>query len=1377
MGEQEAGTFNGWAGTTTVSGNFTISGGTYNASTNTVVTGLSSTLDFNGSQEFYNFSFSQNNISGKIVSPGDTLVVLNNLAFNDGQVNSTGLIEARGNVYLSTNFDGANTALKFTGSSTSGSINQTFNLSGTSYLYDGDITVDKSEGEVILQSNLLTNTTNQDIVVNSGTLNLNSFALSATGTNSTVVVQGGGTLKLVGSETITATTSPTFAASSTVMYFGTTTSYTLKSFTYGNLTIAGNGGTFTPSGTTLSILGNLNLNAGIFNASAVTDLYGNFSRTSATFNPNSGTVNLLGGDQAIFGSSTFYNLSKSTTTTHTLTFASSTTQTITNTLTLQGGASQQLLLRSDSLNTQWKIDPQATRNISYVNVRDSNNINGTSITASGSGSTNSGNNINWDFGTSYSQNQYRFYENNDALQPTVPLVGLNSTTTLSSTSSPIRLRMNLTVSTADLGTSSQAFLLQFATSTSGAWTNVANGQAWEFYNNPSVPNTSTVSSILLTGSDVTGLYMETNPSGLNPVSVSVGQNIEYDFPIKPTNAATTTYFFRVVKSDTASLSAYNNYPTVTISFNSAPSAPSTLGPASYVNGSWVSSTTPTFTFSLADPEVSDTVKYLFQLSTSSTFSNLSISYLSALDVQGSKSFRVGQSEGSGLYLAGSSSVSLVQANYFWRVFAIDSLGATSSTSTANNGAIAFRQDSTGPTAGTLSVATTSTTSLTASISGASDSGVGLAGTPYVFYNSTAGSNSSATSSTSWLSSGLIPNTQYNFYTDVTDSNGNSSSSTSAQIYTLAQAPSSLVLSVNSGTQITASWSGGSNSAGTLYLVTNETTGDMSTWTSANTSIFSSLICETLYSFSVKAKNGDGHVTASSSLVSATTSSCQSQGSGGGGSGGGGGGGTPTPPVTVIPPAILPPPEVVVIPPPQVTPIVRPVLPILPAAPIVIVPQSQEPIENNVPAASSTPLVGSETPADQGQINEFVFEWPVINLPKIPPIELPDISFELPDFSKPVEKIAEKAGVVIDTVKTGVKNAGVKIFDGTFGVFKSSYNNIALGVEEIKKVTKSMVSSLEKPKNVGRSFVVLAVAPSFLAAEYSIAAQGLKLAAGSWLELWLSFLSLLQGLLTSLGLRKRRRIWGTVYDSENKQPLDPALVQLVEVSSGKIVQKSITDLYGRFGFLDKPGEYFITAVKTHYSFPSKNISGSSDGVFSDLYYGTRLRVVKGQELLVPNIPMDPLEYDWNQQAKAKILHFNPRLEHAVTMVLRSLFWAGFAFTVFVAIKETTVFNAVVVFIYLLMSLLRKFIPHRHLWGRLYSESEILEGLLLELYHPKIPSVVLSRALAARDGKFFLKAKPGEYMCRVKKIEGETVKTVLETKVKIGADGVVNDEIKI
>ncbi len=113
--------------------------------------------------------------------------------------------------------------------------------------------------------------------------------------------------------------------------------------------------------------------------------------------------------------------------------------------------------------------------------------------------------------------------------------------------------------------------------------------------------------------------------------------------------------------------------------NTTPNAPSLLGPADLVNGSTTSTNEPILTFTLADPDPSDTLRFHIQIAPSSTFDVPTTDYTSELAASGSRSFQIGQfSSGDGFYTYGHNTRLNTEGSYFWRVQAIDQNGARSS---------------------------------------------------------------------------------------------------------------------------------------------------------------------------------------------------------------------------------------------------------------------------------------------------------------------------------------------------------------------------------------------------------------------------------------------------------------------------------------------------------------------------------------------------------------------------------------------------------------------------------------------------------------------------------------------------------------------------
>lgn len=157
------------------------------------------------------------------------------------------------------------------------------------------------------------------------------------------------------------------------------------------------GGVLTLNGYSLTVMGDITINGTLDAGSSTITTGGNWSN-SGSFSQGTSTVILNGTNQAIYGSTTFYNLTKSVSTADTLYFQAGSTQTIANSLTLNGAGGGLLSLRSTSTGSYWYIDPQGNRNISFVDVKDSNNISFTNIVAMDS--VDSGDNINWSFGGS-----------------------------------------------------------------------------------------------------------------------------------------------------------------------------------------------------------------------------------------------------------------------------------------------------------------------------------------------------------------------------------------------------------------------------------------------------------------------------------------------------------------------------------------------------------------------------------------------------------------------------------------------------------------------------------------------------------------------------------------------------------------------------------------------------------------------------------------------------------------------------------------------------------------------------------------------------------------------------------------------------------------
>ena len=171
-----------------------------------------------------------------------------------------------------------------------------------------------------------------------------------------------------------------------------TGSYVLSSAISATNNLSVSSGTLDASGYDVTA-GNIIQSGGTFTAptSGMTfTVNGGWNHSSGTFTSGTGTV-IFTGDALVQGDTTFNNFTAQTGG-KTLTFADSSTQTITGAMKLTGTSGNLVALRSSTTGTQWKVNP-TTADVSYVDVKDSNNTNATAITANYS--NDSLNNTNW----------------------------------------------------------------------------------------------------------------------------------------------------------------------------------------------------------------------------------------------------------------------------------------------------------------------------------------------------------------------------------------------------------------------------------------------------------------------------------------------------------------------------------------------------------------------------------------------------------------------------------------------------------------------------------------------------------------------------------------------------------------------------------------------------------------------------------------------------------------------------------------------------------------------------------------------------------------------------------------------------------------------
>jgi hypothetical protein len=282
------------------------------------------------------------------------------------------------------------------------------------------------------------------------------------------------------------------------------------------------------------------------------------------------------------------------------------------------------------------------------------------------------------------------------------------------------------------------------------------------------------------------------------------------------------------------------------------------------------------------------------------------------------------------------------------------------------------------------------------------------------------------------------------------------------------------------------------------------------------------------------------------------------------------------------------------------------------------------------------------------------------------------------------------------------------------------------------------------------------------------------------DLYLLLLKLI-GLVTGLFRKKRNEPWGVVYDSVTKRPLDPAYV-IAQIQGGTQSKgEAITDLDGRYGFLLNPGEYHIVANKTHYKFPSDKLKGvARDELYENLYYGDPFQVREGG-VVQYNIPLDPIEFDWNEFTKNqdKVFQVYSKQQNIRRWLFNITFYFGFLFSTATVIFTPTPLNIGVVGIYVTILAFQIFWRSTHKVTRVMNKTtgKTLPFALIKVWYPGL-NTIAKKVVTDELGRFYFLVPPGQYYVTIeaKQLDG-SYKEVLKTEPMELKRGVVKQDFLV
>ena len=284
------------------------------------------------------------------------------------------------------------------------------------------------------------------------------------------------------------------------------------------------------------------------------------------------------------------------------------------------------------------------------------------------------------------------------------------------------------------------------------------------------------------------------------------------------------------------------------------------------------------------------------------------------------------------------------------------------------------------------------------------------------------------------------------------------------------------------------------------------------------------------------------------------------------------------------------------------------------------------------------------------------------------------------------------------------------------------------------------------------------------------------------EIFLVLLRMFGLFATTFGFRKKVLPWGVVYDSVTKQPLDPAQVYLKNIQ-GITVASAITDLDGRYGFLVEPGTYQILVRKTNYIFPSQKLSGKAqDELYEDLYSGGSITVKTKGEVISKNIPMDSVKFDWNEFAKKGIskMKFYYKWDVVIKKVYNILFVLGFIVAITSYTLDSSLYNIVIIVLYLIFLLFKFFGLKPKAYGRITNSKtgEPMSFAIIRVMISGLDREITSKS-ADKYGKYYCLVPPGKYYLKVEKKNKDGSYSLAYTSpdINVSRKGIIKENFKI
>ncbi len=370
------------------------------------------------------------------------------------------------------------------------------------------------------------------------------------------------------------------------------------------------------------------------------------------------------------------------------------------------------------------------------------------------------------------------------------------------------------------------------------------------------------------------------------------------------------------------------------------------------------------------------------------------------------------------------------------------------------------------------------------------------------------------------------------------------------------------------------------------------------------------------------------------------------------------------------------------------------------------------------------LVGDDFIIDEGDIDEddgYELEYIIIidedgNEIIITKDDLPYTYKITGDFELKFvfSKLPEEPEEVVD--ESLVSRIGQSI-SGAAGAFASGIRDLDVD-DEITQTTSTAVGAV----------VVPLTALSLLSSQFGM---------------YYYLMQLFLGILGIMGLRKKGKPYGVIYNSVTKEPINRAIVRVYD-TAGKLVHTDVSDVYGVFSGELQDGNYTMEVFARGYEFPSGVVSGSADKPYTNIYRGGEFTLDANNPLQY-SIPLDPLEVDRIKYAQALLIN---RITKYLGVLQKILVFVGLLLSIFVYIRVPSTFNLVIMCIYIplfILSFLNIFMRERG-YGKVETEDLDKSEVTLGLRELEFETLVGKR-ICDKHGRYRFLVPGGKYRLEV------------------------------